>query len=146
MRAIVCGLAGDRHRRVLLVGYGTLAAGSSEPERNVDGRDLERAAGDGAQDFLTHFRKVSDVNVELVWGGAGHALAAPPKGAPTGDIFFSTDPPRGSPPARAQRPSPRTRSNVRDVKDEALAVGMYERTLAGSRTGRATSGSPSTRI
>jgi spermidine/putrescine-binding protein len=121
----------------LVVGFATLSAqGQASPKGTLTVAIWSGPPATALQDFLTQFRKkYPDVNVKLVYqGGAGQTLARlrNEKARPTIDIFFSTESAAWfaaseglSVPITADKVP-----NVRNVKDEAAAAGMYEGKLA----------------
>jgi putative spermidine/putrescine transport system substrate-binding protein len=121
----------------LLVGSATVAAqGPASPKGTLTAAIWSGPPATALQDFLTQFRtKYPDVTVKLVYqGGAGQTLARlrNEKARPTIDIFFSTESAAWfaaneglSVPISAD-----TVPNVRNIKDEAAAIGMYEGKLS----------------
>jgi spermidine/putrescine-binding protein len=117
----------------LLMGHGTLDAQGPPPLKGT----LTVAIWSGPpatalQDFLSHFRKkYPDVAVKLVYqGGAGQTLAKlrTEKARPTIDIFFATESAAWFS-ANEGLSLPIIEDNVpnvRSIKDDALAMGMYE--------------------
>jgi putative spermidine/putrescine transport system substrate-binding protein len=118
---------------LLLVGHGTLAAqGPASPKGTLTVAIWSGPPATALQDFLGEFKKkYPDVTVKLIYqGGAGQTLARlrNEKARPTIDVFFSTESaawfaaseglsiPLGS----------EKIPNIRNVKDDALATGMYE--------------------
>jgi len=138
MRAIKhVGLLAMAVAGALLVGYATLAAqGQASPKGTLTVAIWSGPPATALQDFLTEFRKkYPDVNVKLVYqGGAGQTLARlrNEKARPTIDIVFSTESAAWFA-ASEDLSVPITEGkvpNVRNVKDDAAAAGMYEGKLA----------------
>jgi spermidine/putrescine-binding protein len=118
---------------LLLVGYGTLAAqGQPSPKGTLTVAIWSGPPATALQDFLSQFRKkYPDVTVKLMYqGGAGQTLARlrNEKARPTIDIFFATESAAWFA-ANEELSVPITLDkvpNVRNMKDDAGATGMYE--------------------
>jgi putative spermidine/putrescine transport system substrate-binding protein len=116
-----------------LVGFGTLVAqGQPSPKGTLTVAIWSGPPATALQDFLSQFRKkYPDVAVKLVYqGGAGQTLARlrTEKARPTIDIFFSTESAAWFA-ANEGLSVPITEDkvpNLRNVKNDALAVGMYD--------------------
>ena len=116
----------------LLLGYGAFEAHGQAPKGTLTVAIWSGPPTTALQDFVTSFRtKYPDVSVKLVaQGGAGQTLAKlrTEKGRPSIDIFFSTESAAWfcaneglSVPITTEKVP-----NVRNIKDDVLATGMYE--------------------